>query len=157
MPDVAEELQGVAGARDRLRSLVAAQVAREQAGLDALRSRPALADPRSLVDGRAEELVALRERARRSLSHRLDRAADEIDHQRARARALSPLATLRRGYAVLQGPDGHVVTSVDGVAPGAEVSVRVADGRVHATTTRLEPLLEHPASTSPTAEDEPDG
>lgn len=161
VPDVVEELSGVARARDRLRSLVAAQVAREQAGLDALRSRPALADPRSLVDARADELVALRERARRSLSHRLDRAADEIDHQRARARALSPLATLRRGYAVLQGPDGHVVTSVEGVAAGAEVSVRVADGRVHATTTRLEPLLEHPTrspdDTADPAEDETDG
>ena len=81
-------------------------------------------------------------------------AAFEAAYAQAFDRAL---ATLRRGYAVLQGPDGHVVTSVDGVAPGAEVSVRVADGRVHATTTRLEPLLEHPASTSPTAEDEPDG
>ncbi len=52
VPDVVEEIEGVARARDRLRSLVAAQVAREQAGLDALRSRPALADPRSLVDAR---------------------------------------------------------------------------------------------------------
>ena len=37
------------------------------------------------------------ERARRTLGHALDRAADDIAHQRARARALSPLATLRRG------------------------------------------------------------
>ena len=54
----------------------------------------------------------LRDRARRTLGHRLDRAADDIGHQRARARALSPLATLQRGYAVLQDADGHVVTSV---------------------------------------------
>ena len=94
--------------------------------------------------------MALRERARRSLSHRLDRAADDIGHQRARARALSPLATLRRGYAVLQGPDGHVVTSVEALSAGAEVAVRVADGRVHATTTRLEPLLDHPTPEEPT-------
>ncbi|ANH38496.1 Exodeoxyribonuclease 7 large subunit [Nocardioides dokdonensis FR1436] len=155
VPDVVEEMGGVARTRDRLRSLVAAHVAREQAGLDALRSRPSLADPRTLVDARGDELVLLRERARRSLSHRLDRAADEIDHQRARARALSPLATLRRGYAVLQDVDGHVVTSVDDLAPGADVSVRVADGRVHATTTRLEPLLE--SSTTPIPEDDTDG
>jgi exodeoxyribonuclease VII large subunit len=54
------------------------------------------------------------------------------------ARSLSPLATLQRGYAVLQDADGHVVTSVTGIATGAAVSVRVADGRVHATTTRIE-------------------
>jgi exodeoxyribonuclease VII large subunit len=43
---------------------------------------------------------------------------------------------------VLQDADGHVVTSVAGVAPKAAISVRVADGRVHATTTRTELLEE---------------
>ncbi|MBC2960386.1 exodeoxyribonuclease VII large subunit [Nocardioides deserti] len=138
VPDVTDELRGVASARERLRASVAARITREQAGLDALRSRPALADPRSLVDARVEEVASLRDRARRTLGHRLDRAADDIGHQRARARALSPLATLQRGYAVLQDPDGHVLTSVAGVAAGSTVSVRVADGRVHATTTGVE-------------------
>jgi len=139
VPDVAEEIRGVATARDRLRSSMAGWLAREQTGLDALRSRPVLADPRSLLDTRGEEVEQLRERARRTLRHALDRAADDIGHQRARARALSPLATLQRGYAVLQDDHGHVVTSVEGVAVGARVSVRVADGRIHATTIRAEP------------------
>ena len=55
---------------------------------------------------------------------------------------LSPLATLERGYAVLQGADGHVLTSVAGLEPKTAISVRVADGRVHATTTRTEILEE---------------
>ncbi|MGZ4466751.1 MAG: exodeoxyribonuclease VII large subunit [Nocardioides sp.] len=135
VPDVVEEQRHVRAARDRIRGSLVAWLAREQAGLDALRSRPALADPRTLLDSRADEVVALRERARRTLRHALDRAGDDVAHQRARARALSPLATLQRGYAVLQDADGHVVTSVDGVAVGAPVSVRVADGRIHATTT----------------------
>ena len=54
------------------------------------------------------------------------------------AGALSPLATLQRGYAVLQDEAGHVVTSVAGVAAGAPVSVRVADGRLHATITGVD-------------------
>ena len=68
--------------------------------------------PRSLLDARADEVDVLRDRARRTRGHRLDRADDDIAHHRARARALSPLATLQRGYAVLQDADGHVVTSV---------------------------------------------
>ncbi|MGB0099822.1 MAG: exodeoxyribonuclease VII large subunit, partial [Nocardioides sp.] len=82
----------------------------------------------------------LRVRARRTVGHALYRAADDIGHQRARARALSPLATLQRGYAVLQDADGHVVTSVAGVAERQQISVRVADGRVHATTTSTEEI-----------------
>ncbi len=144
VPDVADELRQVLLARDRIRSSVAAWLTREQTGLDALRSRPVLADPRNLLDARADEIAQLRDRARRTLSHRLDRAADDVGHQRARARALSPLATLQRGYAVLQDEAGHVVTSVDGIAAGATVSVRVADGRIHATTTGVEhdPVVE---------------
>ncbi|WP_122816604.1 exodeoxyribonuclease VII large subunit [Nocardioides pantholopis] len=142
VPDVVEELRGVVWARDRIRATTRAMLEREQSGLDALRSRPVLADPRHLLDVRRDEVLALRGRARRTLSHALDRAADDVGHQRARARALSPLATLQRGYAVLQDAEGHVVTSVAQVAAGAAISVRVADGRVHATTTETEPLTE---------------
>ena len=138
VPDVAEELRIVSVGRDRLRAALSGWVDREQAGLDALRARPALADPASLLTARADEVVSLRERARRTTLHRLDRAADEIAHQRARARALSPLATLQRGYAVLQSAEGHVVTSVAGLSAGQAVSVRVVDGRVHAQVTDTE-------------------
>src|SRR4051794_33446902 len=145
VPDMVEELQGVTWARDRVRSLVRQIVDRERQALADLRARPALADPRSLVEARAVEVGDLRDRGRRSFDHVLARATDDIAHQRARARALSPLATLERGYAVLQDADGHVVGSVAGVAPKAAISVRVADGRVHATTTRTE-LLEETAT-----------
>ena len=138
VPDMAEEVQGVTWARDRLRQVITQRIAREQEWLGPVRSRPAMADPRNLLAARSDELDDLLARARRTLSHRLDRAADDIGHQRARAQALSPLATLQRGYAVLQDADGHVVTSVAQAAAGAAVSVRVADGRVHATTDRIE-------------------
>ena len=61
---------------------------------------------------------------------RLDRAYDDLDHTRARVRALSPLETLRRGYSVLQDPAGQVVTSVAEVSPGTLLSARVLDGRL---------------------------
>lgn len=141
VPDVGEELRNLARARERARGALAGWIAREQAGLDALRSRPALADPRTLIDARRDEVDQLRDRARRCLGHALDRAADDIGHQRARARALSPLATLQRGYAVLQDAEGRVVTSVTDVTAKQRISVRVADGRIHATTTRTEPLV----------------
>ena len=139
VPDVAEEQRNVAAARDRVRSALGQVLAREQSSLDALRSRPVLADPRTLVTERSLEVVALRDRARRCLAHALDRATDNLEHQRARARALSPLATLQRGYAVLQDDAGRVISSVAGVEAGRSVSVRVVDGRVLATTTGTEP------------------
>ncbi|WP_193612575.1 exodeoxyribonuclease VII large subunit [Nocardioides lijunqiniae] len=139
VPDVHQEVAGLGQARLRMRQTVRTRVDHEQHRLDALRERPSLADPRSLIDDRGAELGALLERSRRTLRHALDRAADDIGHQRARARALSPLATLERGYAVLQDADGHVVTSLDAVSPGGAVSVRVADGRIAATVDSTTP------------------
>jgi exodeoxyribonuclease VII large subunit len=143
VPDVAEELRIVAVGRDRLRSALVAMLDREAHLLDTLRTRPALADPSSLITVRADEIEALRQRALRTTRHRLDRAADEIGHHRARARALSPLETLRRGYSVIQDVDGHVVASVGDTEPGATVTVRVADGRLRAQVTTIEGLTTH--------------
>lgn len=137
VPDVAEEQRLVATARDRIRGSLHGWLQREQAMLDSLRSRPALADPRSLLDDRSAEVAALRERARRTVAHRLDRASDDVAHMRARARAMSPLSTLRRGYAVAVDAQGRLVTA-ETATPGAEIMVRLADGRLWATTTRAE-------------------
>ncbi|RJS45224.1 exodeoxyribonuclease VII large subunit [Nocardioides cavernaquae] len=135
VPDMSEEVSRLAVARDRLHRAVTARLQREQAQLESLRSRPSLADPHSLFNSRGSDVDDIVARARRALGHRLDRAGDDIGHQRARARALSPLATLQRGYAVLQDERGHVVTTVGAVAEGAGVSIRVADGRIGATVT----------------------
>src|SRR5690606_30097843 len=100
VPDMGEEQRGVEWARDRVRQLVRQRVTHEQQWLREMRLRPALADPRNLLAARSSEIDDLLARARRTLGHRLDRAADDVGHHRARARALSPLATLQRGYAV---------------------------------------------------------
>lgn len=138
VPDVADELHRVGVARDRIRQSVGQFLAREQFGLDSLRARPALADPRNLLTARADEVEALRERCRRTFGHRLDRAADDIDHHRARARALSPLATLKRGYAIATDAEGRVLTSTEDLTEGDQLVVRLAHGRIHATTTKTE-------------------
>jgi exodeoxyribonuclease VII large subunit len=138
VPDMVEERKGVTWARDRVRTLIRQLVERETRALADLRARPALADPRTLLDARGAEIDDVRDRARRAFGHALERATDDLTHQRARARALSPLATLQRGYAVVQREGGDVVTSVADVATGSTLSIRVADGRIAATTTDLE-------------------
>lgn len=82
-----------------------------------------------MVDERASETDALIGRSRRVLGHLLDRADSELAHTRARVVALSPAATLERGYAVLQRADGHVVRNPgDAGAPGEVLRARVSGG-----------------------------
>ncbi|MDT0321000.1 exodeoxyribonuclease VII large subunit [Streptomyces millisiae] len=128
VPDVGEELARVRQLRERARRVLGSVLDREERGLAAARSRPSMAHPHRMVDGRQEELTALLERSRRTLRHLLDRAAGDLEHTRARVVALSPAATLRRGYAVLQRADGAAVRAADEVAAGERLRARVADG-----------------------------
>jgi exodeoxyribonuclease VII large subunit len=140
VPDVAEEAQRVLQMRERGRMAIRGLVEREQHQLAALRSRPALADPRSGLAERSVEVEGYRERARRTFRHRIDRGDDDLVHQLARIRALSPLATLRRGYAVLSDADGRALSSVATLEPGHDIHIRVADGRIGATTTSVDQI-----------------
>nr|WP_196792212.1 exodeoxyribonuclease VII large subunit [Motilibacter deserti] len=134
VPDMEEELARVGQLRDRARGAAVARVAREQAGLDSLRSRPVLADPYRLLDAHAQQVLDLRDRGRRCFSARIDRAGDELGHARARVTALSPAATLERGYAVVQRrADGHVVRHPEEAPPGTVLRLRLADGEAAAT------------------------
>jgi exodeoxyribonuclease VII large subunit len=133
VPDVAEEQARLEQAGARIRRAVTAALDREGQRLDALRTRPVLRDPvGGLLTPRAAEVAGLVERSRRTLAHRLDRADDELAHTRARVRALSPAATLARGYAVVQRADGAVVRSPGEVAPGDRLRLRLAEGELAA-------------------------
>ncbi|AJE42304.1 exodeoxyribonuclease VII large subunit [Streptomyces nodosus] len=128
VPDVGEELQRVQALRDRARRCVRALVEREERGLAHALARPSMEDPHRMVDERAEQIAALADRSRRTLRHLLDRAESELAHTHARVVALSPAATLRRGYAVLQKADGHVVRSPQEASEGEALRARVAEG-----------------------------
>lgn len=132
VPDMAEQLRLVADLRSRAERAVRVRLDQAQNWLDQARHRPVLADPGVLVTARADEVQGLLDRSRRSLDHRLVRAADDVGHVRARVRALSPAATLDRGYAVVQTDDGAVVRDAGTVAAGARLRVRVAQGELRA-------------------------
>nr|WP_229737908.1 exodeoxyribonuclease VII large subunit [Isoptericola cucumis] len=135
VPDVAEERARAAQARQRMRAALVARLDREQHRLDALRSRPVLANPQTTVDTREREVGQHVRHARHLLDAALLRAAGEVGRLAAQVRTLSPASTLERGYAVVQRGDGHVVRSPDDVAAGDPLHVRLADGALHAEVT----------------------
>jgi exodeoxyribonuclease VII large subunit len=139
VPDMTAESRLIAEARARARSAVTAFLDREMEGLAGVRRRPIFADPMVAVTERATVVAELTDRARRCMANRLDRAADDIAHRLARVRTLSPLATLKRGYAVLQTTDGSVITDAEAVSEGDLVDARLAAGRMSLQVQRTEP------------------
>ena len=140
VPDVAQETQLVRQLRERGRQAVRQRLHWEQQQLAGLRSRPVLADPRHDLTRRLDEVDELRSRSRRVLRHVLDREAVELEHRIARVRSLSPLDTLRRGYAIVSDAAGKHVRSVDRVQTGQVLNIRVADGRLGVTVDEITPV-----------------
>ncbi|MDW8806627.1 exodeoxyribonuclease VII large subunit [Streptomyces scabiei] len=128
VPDVGEEYERVQWLRDRARRCVEAFVEREERGLAHALARPSMEDPHRMIDERADHVASLLDRGRRCLGHHLDRAVSELTHTHARVVALSPAATLQRGYAVLQRADGHVVRAPGEAGPDEPLRARVAGG-----------------------------
>ena len=133
VPDVGEQLALIAQLRTRARRSLAGRLDREMSWLVGIKSRPALADPVREIERQQELVAALTQRARRCLSATLDRAGDDVSHTRARLLALSPAATLRRGYAIVQHGDSSVVRSAAEVAPAEKLIVRFADDQLTVT------------------------
>ncbi|MEU6081491.1 exodeoxyribonuclease VII large subunit [Streptomyces sp. NPDC047108] len=128
VPDVGEELTRIRQLRERALRTVTGLLDREERGLAAARHRPCMERPQRMVEEREEQVAALLHRGRRTLGHLLDRADSELAHTLARVVSLSPAATLERGYAVLQRPDGAVVRAADEVTAEEKLRARVADG-----------------------------
>ena len=146
VPDVGEERARVAQARARIRSAVEHRVAREAAGLEQVRSRPVLARPHTMVDTREAEVLRARDHARRSLDHALAGAVTSTRALAAQVRALSPAATLDRGYAVVQTSDGRVVREATEVAAKDSLRIRVSRGELMATVLAVAPGRRRPAA-----------
>ena len=112
VPDVTDELTQLTQLRRRLDQSMMQQDLGRADRLTALRSRPVLADPTASFAVHAEQIMALRDRSRRAIRTRIEHEMTAVGHHLARVRAMSPRATLERGYAVLVNADGHAVTSV---------------------------------------------
>jgi exodeoxyribonuclease VII large subunit len=92
------------------------------------RLRNSLAREASRALGRARDrLEADHMRLTRAPALLLERKRGALEQAAGRLRALSPHATLARGYAIVRGPDG-IVRSASVVQPGERVEVRVAEG-----------------------------
>jgi len=97
------------------------------AGLD--RSRDALArGARRVLERHAQRLGREHERLRRAPALLVERRRAALAQTAGRLRALSPRATLDRGYAIVRR-DGILVRSATAVAAGDTIAVEVADGR----------------------------
>ena len=133
VPDVGELAIELQSLRRRSEQAVGRALQTAEQHLAALRQRRPLADPLSLLERPTAELALLRDQATLRFRHRLDRDEVGIIGLRAQIRALSPAATLERGYAIVQRRDLLIVSTPTDLIANEDITIRVAGGSFSAS------------------------
>ncbi|GAB3817230.1 exodeoxyribonuclease VII large subunit [Tessaracoccus terricola] len=130
VPDFHQEADVVAQARHRLDAAIGNRLETAQRWLGDVRTRPALMDPTATFGAHLDKLELLRHRLASGIENRLRHEESDLRSRISSIRAMSPKATLERGYAVLVDDDGLSVSSVADAHPGTRINAYLADGQL---------------------------
>jgi len=133
VPDAGVWLQHLAQLAARFAAAGRRTLRSEQARLDALVRRLQQAHPGARLLQHSQRLDQLEARLRLALRSRLAAGAARLESAARALPAVSPLATLGRGFAVVtRSADGSLVTAAEQLAVGETFDARLAHGSVRA-------------------------
>lgn len=85
-----------------------------------------------------QAIEELRTRIARQCGHALEVQRNRLEREGERLHAYSPQKTLERGFALIGGDRGHMITSLNEIEPEDAVSIRFSDGTAYAKITGKE-------------------
>ena len=106
-----------------------------EARLRWLSTRLAQTHPGRLLEQQTTDLSRLSDRLGRAIAHQLSRHRSRFETAVRTLQAVSPLATVERGYAIVTADGGAVLRDTAGVQMGSQIEVRLGRGRLRATVT----------------------
>jgi exodeoxyribonuclease VII large subunit len=114
----------------RLTTVLREQDQRRRTRLERLHARLLASHPRNQLPLLQRRLAEQDQRLRRAITQLLQRRQTQLRHDGRALHAVSPLATLERGYAIMFDADGKVLRSAANVATGTPLRARLADGEL---------------------------
>jgi exodeoxyribonuclease VII large subunit len=131
-PDVAELIVAAAALREQLDAALRRRLEGAQDELRALSRALEQQSPFARIRRDRQALDELLRRASAALGHDLALRMAHLNGARSQLDALSPRATLARGYAVVRGRDGRVVTAPNQLADDEMIDITVRSGSFRA-------------------------
>jgi len=113
----------------RLGRAALGQIAAQRWQLNEMRNRLLRQNPFARIRNDRQRLDELIHRTGVALSHQMKLERSRLFGLERRLEALSPLAILQRGYAVVSTADGSIVHSAGQVNPGDRLDIRVREGQ----------------------------
>jgi exodeoxyribonuclease VII large subunit len=114
----------------RLTTAIHAQAQQRRTSLEQTYHRLLALHPRTRLPLLAQRLNHQQQRLQRAIEQRCERDATRLRHLGRALHAVSPLATLERGYTILFAATGQVLRSAQHVAIGTPLRARLADGEL---------------------------
>ena len=146
VPDLVQELDGLARAREGMRSAIQRRLAQERYNLDLLVSRPIFLAPAATLEPHRTFIDSALTSLRTQVERRLSSERQNILQASATLQALSPQAPLERGYSMLRLPSGELVRDASQVPKGTLVEGILAQGRLVAQVVGSTPATRAPES-----------
>jgi exodeoxyribonuclease VII large subunit len=132
----------------RLKRCLAAALEGRRATLRRLAASVNAANPTLKLAAARQRRHFAHERLERAMRRRLERLTHRLTLTHRALASLSPLATLDRGYAIVERRDnGRLVTDSTEIDPGTAIAIRLARGRLGAVVDTRDDEPPHPPST----------
>ncbi|MDE2086403.1 MAG: exodeoxyribonuclease VII large subunit [Xanthomonadaceae bacterium] len=125
---LARDRERLAHLHHRLLAVLRERQQGERNRLERLHARLLARHPQQRLPLLRRQLAEQSQRLRHAIARQLERERHALEQAARTLQAVSPLATLERGYAILLDANGNVVRSTSGVEPGAGLQARLADG-----------------------------
>lgn len=135
VPDVMEQTAIVADQVSQMNAYLDSLLTNEQRLLDGYRTRPVFSDPERMLDEPERVISQAWDRLDTALRMQIDDENLQLEKRVSSLEALSPLRTLRRGYAIVQDESGQVVTDAKRLTLGQQLTLRLRQGRAGARVT----------------------
>lgn len=139
VPNLVELRRGLVEARRRLSAAVGRETEAKRERLTAAAQKLTRLSPDRQLPALRQRLDDRLERLSNALRVALERGARQVEANRQRLEALSPLRVLARGYSLARDDSGALVTSVAALRPGVRLTTVFADGSALAEVLSVQP------------------
>ena len=139
VPSLIEELEKTHQLLERLRKRMDSIIELEITKVTSLISRPVLRDPMTFISTRHDELKILQADAKKAITLLIKDEKAEVKEIKAQITALSPLSTLKRGYAVVQRK-GKLISNSKDVAVTDALEITLAKGSLDVSVLAIDSM-----------------
>lgn len=132
VPVKQEMIKFIFDLRERLYQAAKTYIGRSFQSLDACLERPIFRRPlQELCGGKEQQADLFHQRLVQAMEHLLEQSKTKLSIKQSRLEALSPLATLARGYSICSRSDTlSIIRSADEIKKGEPVRVKLYEGNL---------------------------